>query len=424
MSRAAFCSAALIYLEGIVALVLLTEEAMSPAVLVPLALLLIGQFRLVREPVRLLVERRLASSYRNFFLLAACVVVLLWVASGAVGGILAMLVVAVTSWPIVRAMRMAPTLTSQLPRANRADVVLRCLTFDPRRVLAGKLRAFGGDRVRWGTPWLVAVLTLAAVAIALSLLLQIFGWRVPGAGIAQASTLVAIWAFYRAVRHSKLRASDLRARDTRSPVLILREFGDDFLSMQRFRPGPSFEHLFAGELDRIGPTISVGRPGERLPPLGASRDYLGSLDWKQAVGTLIADAGTVVFVLGDSESLLWEFRTMASTRGRHGTLVIVPPFRNRQELERRWQHFVHEAADLLGADFPRRLPDAPVVVFFFSGDDAILLTGCQRDALNYRLAVRLFDAIRGAKLKSAQEVEAFMRTYLPLAPSIGQFVSS
>ena len=53
-------------------------------------------------------------------------------------------------------------------------------------------------------------------------------------------------------------------------------------------PGRSFEHFFTRELDRIGPTISVGRPGERLAPLGASRDYLDSPDWKSAVGTPIS----------------------------------------------------------------------------------------------------------------------------------------
>ena len=83
-----------------------------------------------------------------------------------------------------------------------------------------------------------------------------------------------------------------------------------------FGGAPTFEHFVAAELNRIGPVVAIGRPGEGLQPLGASRDYLADPDWRRAVGMTIADAALVVFILGDSESLLWEFRTTIQMRGR------------------------------------------------------------------------------------------------------------
>jgi hypothetical protein len=267
-----------------------------------------------------------------------------------------------------------------------------------------------------------AVLAGTATLIALALLQRSVGVNLRGA-IGQPAALVAIWAFYLSMRHAKLRASVLRERDRRPPVLILREFDDDTLMTQRLNAGRSFEHFFTGELDRIGPTISVGRPGERLAPLGASREYLTDPDWKHAVGTMIEDAAVVSFLLGDSESLLWEFRSSVAKRGKERTLVIVPPLDDRAELRRRWTHFIHAAADIIGAGLPGDLPDAAVLAFFFTRDDMVMLVGRDlgrtrsrfpKAKADYRLALRVFGCLMRERPASAGDVETFMRQHLPL----------
>jgi hypothetical protein len=332
------------------------------------------------------------------------------------------LILALTAWPTLAAMRAARASQSDLRRIVSPDVLLQCLSFDVRTAIASRLRSLGGDRIRGAAPFVSAFLAGAGTLIALALLQRLLGFNMRGA-IGQPAALVAIWAFYLSMRHAKLRASELRARDRRPPVLILREFNDDALMVERLHAGRSFEHFFTGELDRIGPTISVGRPGERLAPLGASREYLGGADWKEAVGAMIEDAAVVSFLLGDSESLLWEFRTSVTTRGAARTLVLVPPIDDPAELRRRWTHFSHAVADIVGTGLPGDLPGAPVLAFFFTAEDTVMFVGrdlgrsrsrFQKAKADYRLALRLFACLMREQPRSGRDVEAFMREHVPL----------
>ena len=222
-----------------------------------------------------------------------------------------------------------------------------------------------------------------------------------GGPVAQFAALAAMFVFYIGMRRAKLSATQLRERDRRAPVLILRQFGDDFLEAGRVSLGgtPTFEHFVAGELNRIGPVVAIGRPGERLQPLGASRDYLADGDWQRAVTATIVDAALVVFVLGDSENVLWEFRKAIETHGKRRTLIIVPPLRDRSELARRWSGFVRASADLLGAGFPSQLPSRSVLAIGFAGEDAVMIVSDERprsralllrSRSDYRLVFRLF----------------------------------
>ena len=427
ISRAAFFTGLMIYLEGVVTLVMLTEMALSVAALLPIVLVMGAQAVLIRRPASLLVRGRLVASYGAALFLMLVFTALLALGSRRgdptiIAALFGALILAVTAWPAVAAMRAARTHRSQLPGVASPAVLLACLSFDVRTMIANRVRSFGGDRVRWAAPFVTAVLAGAATLIALALLQKALGFNLGGA-IGQPAALVGIWVFYLSMRHAKLRASVLRERDRRPPVLILREFNDDALMTQRFNAGRSFEHFFTGELDRIGPTISVGRPGERLAPLGASREYLAGPDWKHAVGTMIEDAAVVSFLLGDSENLLWEFRQSVATRGKDRTLVIVPPLDDRAELRRRWTHFTHATADLIGTGLPTELPDAPVLAFLFASDDVILFVGRDlgrarsrfpKAKADYRLALRLFGCLMREPPASGRDVEAFMREHLPL----------
>jgi hypothetical protein len=303
-------------------------------------------------------------------------------------------------------------------------MLLNALSFVPRDALSTRLRSSGGERHRWVFPLLAAVATFAAVASTLVLLAGAFEVDVASAP-AQPSALAAILVFYLVMRRLKLSASQLRERDRRPPVLILRQFGDDFLESGKVTLGaaPTFEHFVAAELNRIGPVVAIGRPGERLQPLGASREYLAGSDWQHAVGTAIAEAALVVFVLGESESVLWEFRTTIETRGKAHALIIVPPLPDRVELGRRWARFVEASADLLGAGFPRELPERTVLAIAFAGDDAVMVVNDERPRAratlvrsrsDYRLLFRLYERVQHQRLPSAHALDAFLARAMPL----------
>lgn len=429
LSRGAFFTGVMIYLEALVVLVLLTGMRFSVPFLIPITLLLGAQTVLVRAPVRLLVRDRLVVSYvRCLFLAAVCVVL---IALGSRGGgdddrlaaaLFSALVVGAAAWPVISTIRAAREYRAALPHVANPAVLLACLSFDVQSAMSRRLRSFGGERKRWAAPFIVGIAVAAAGFIVLALVQQAMGYKV-GPPAPQVAGFAGLWAFYRTMRHTKPRAAELRAKDPRPPVLILREFSDDALGA-KFNPARSFEHFFTRELDRIGPTISVGRPGERLAPLGAARDYLDTHDWKSVVGTMIDDAAVVAFLLGDSENLLWEFRRTVETRGKGRALVIVPPLQDRTEVQLRWARFAKATASAIGPGLPADLPKDRVLAFAFAGEDVVLFAGGSKPSrlrswfskgpIDYRLALRLFECLLPAQPGSARDVEEFTRANLPL----------
>lgn len=163
--------------------------------------------------------------------------------------------------------------------------------------------------------------------------------------------------------------------DDRPPVLLLRSFDDDGLKVMSqwqfslgdilwlWHPFKVLNWFFAGhpltleermarKLSRLGPVIAVGRPGERLPPIGFARRYYHNDSWKDAVERHIRDCQLVVMVLGkidkseDPEKevgLAWEIRTLIEmgVDGRLGAeqLVLAIPPLGREEIQRRWDAF-------------------------------------------------------------------------------------
>jgi len=427
--RGAFFTGLGVYLEAILAFVLATEQSLSPASIVVIVAILIAQLRLVWHPARQLLRGELVRSYRNYLVLVAG-----FVLAASLGGTpgdarivaaaMSLVVAALTAWAAFTTLRMANLLGPQLRGLRDDSVLLEGLSFNLSDSIATRLRSSGGERSRWVVPVIAAAATFVIVMATLPLLMQAIGLR-PASPVAQVAVIVAMLVFYIAMRRAKLSATQLRDRDRRAPVLILRQFGDDFLEAGRASLGgtPTFEHFVAGELNRIGPVVAIGRPGERLQPLGASRDYLADRDWQRAVTTTIEDAALVVVVLGDSENLLWEFRKAIETHGKRRTLIIVPPLRDRTDLARRWSGFVRASADLLGAGLPGQLPARSVLAIGFAGDDAVMIVSDERprsralllrSRSDYRLVFRLFGWLLREDITSPGALQNFLDKTAPM----------
>src|SRR5262249_17876664 len=87
-------------------------------------------------------------------------------------------------------------------------------------------------------------------------------------------------ALWRVGRRLNLRhRTEIILRDN-PPVLLLRSFTDDvagippnMLIPRWFRRRKRLEETIGEQLTGAGPFVAIGRPGERLPQLGASRLY-------------------------------------------------------------------------------------------------------------------------------------------------------
>jgi hypothetical protein len=181
-----------------------------------------------------------------------------------------------------------------------------------------------------------------------------FGWLLPAIVGFLVCLATSRWAFARATRSAALGVAEARERDRRPPVLLLRSFGDDLVSVapmfraRTFRAGPAavrqrtLEECLEQALWRYGPVIAVGLPGETLPPAGAAREYLPNEQWRTAVRERIAEAHLVVVILGRTVGLRDEYRMLAECGALEKVAAVFPPVEST-ERSARWATFAEEA---------------------------------------------------------------------------------
>lgn len=107
-------------------------------------------------------------------------------------------------------------------------------------------------------------------------------------------------------RHLAPSGADAMRSDRRPPILYLRSFETERSTVVLY-----WEQTLARILAEIGPFVAIGKPGEPLPPLGASRFYERHFahdgrDWRIFVRDMLARAGLVFVVPGATTGLAWE----------------------------------------------------------------------------------------------------------------------
>lgn len=151
--------------------------------------------------------------------------------------------------------------------------------------------------------------------------------------------------------HAKrLRQRDARLvlrDDPRPPVIYLRSFIHDAsrqnpLRVVRSSGGvplvvfspPVHEVRLARVFRRVGPVIAVGKPGEPMPELGASRLYLEDAWWQPEVLRLVRSAALVVIRVSTTPGTYWEMvNVFRSVPGEKIVLFFAPKGRLDPELE-------------------------------------------------------------------------------------------
>jgi len=272
------------------------------------------------------------------------------------------------------------------------------------------LRGMLTPRYRPAVPWFAAGVVLIALGIALS--------EIADRGLVVLFGIPAAYLIYHGRRHMAPRANEVRQIDNRLPILILRSFQDDRIKTERFSlvPGRTFEQVIASVLKTVGPTITVGDPGEQLPRLGAVREYFVHDDWQTAVAKLMDEVALLVFVLGDTENFFWEFQQAVGKRRKADLLIIVPPL-ERQLLQSRWKRFRESNADAFGTIVQDDFPDDTAVCLFFLDDEPVVIKSRKRRILDLQVGTRFFLCIHREKIRPHQELRGFVRDHLPLIKS-------
>ena len=125
-------------------------------------------------------------------------------------------------------------------------------------------------------------------------------------------------------KHETPSAAEARTADPRAPVVYLRSFVTDELPRMTFvySAAVSAEQEIGFAMDRIGPLIAIGKPGERLPELGAARLYVADHEWQEVVGEMMREAALVVIRAGETPSLWWEIEETMKRCPRQRVMLV------------------------------------------------------------------------------------------------------
>jgi hypothetical protein len=151
-----------------------------------------------------------------------------------------------------------------------------------------------------------------------------------------------------ALRRSVVLADEACHRDSRPPVLFLRTFRDDQVSLLEahtskivrfFDPDVdlgTLEQLVVMNLIHQGPVIGLGNPADKLPPIGAAREYIRKGDWQAVIESLMEKSARIVLALEFSRNLQWEVETIRNKKLLQKTITLIPPqlSSNRQALDK------------------------------------------------------------------------------------------
>ena len=124
--------------------------------------------------------------------------------------------------------------------------------------------------------------------------------------------------FQRGSRHFVADAEKIQSLDSRAPIVYLRAFSTDSAFSKQ-------EQFLAQVFQTIGPFITIGRPGEKLPLLGAYRKYTSDGTWREEVKDIISNAKLAVIRTGQTDGLKWEIEWAIQNCEPKQLVFLVPP---------------------------------------------------------------------------------------------------
>ena len=216
---------------------------------------------------------------------------------------------------------------------------------------------------------------------------------------------LSIWGMLSLMHRRRFQAKlahEVVQQDQRPPVVYLRSFKDDGVASMvtmmgggvRFISYVTEEEQLAEAMNKIGPFLAIGQPGEPIldlrdirrnpnrteaqkkraeavawlklvlnigpaalwvpreeivPDLGAARMYVSDDAWQDKVKELLSQAQLVVLRAGETDNLLWEVQTVAGTV-RPERIVFLLPFPN----QKKYDIFREKTAHLFSKSFPAK----------------------------------------------------------------------
>jgi hypothetical protein len=122
----------------------------------------------------------------------------------------------------------------------------------------------------------------------------------------------------------------------------------------------------------LGPVISIGKPTERIPRLGAARIKMKSADWQAQARELMERSQLLVLRSGFTEELLWEFGETSRLSKPKPILICAPipqedSVTNKQQQYERFRRALAKSFPSAAAALPDQLANTGYFFFDTSG---------------------------------------------------------
>ena len=153
------------------------------------------------------------------------------------------------------------------------------------------------------------------------------------------------------------------------PIVYLRSFRHD----GKLRPGessvlavplfarasfkPTAEEQLSIALNKFGPLVAIGKPGEEVPEIGAARMYVSDDDWQDVVLELLDRRGSIaVLQAGETEGLRRELSQIGQGLAPEQVLLVLPfgLWDKRKPSEEKYRTFCPGPSNACRPSFLRR----------------------------------------------------------------------
>ncbi len=177
-------------------------------------------------------------------------------------------------------------------------------------------------------------------------------WRFLGFLGRVALALVPLLIFW-GQRHKILNFNEVAGRNRQAPILFLRSFTDDFHWNYFYTLDPSLhdEACLSKVLNDYGLFIAIGKPGERLPNVGAYRKYVNDEDWEEVVKKTMSFSKAVVYKINSTDGLLRELQLGMELMPPEKLLFYIP-----EKILKSPRKFIEEFREKTLPIFPKPFP--------------------------------------------------------------------
>jgi len=204
---------------------------------------------------------------------------------------------------------------------------------------------------------------------------------------------IALWRVGR--RLNLRRRNEIILKD-KPPVLLLRSFTDDVAGIppnmfipRLFRRRKRLEEMIGQQLTSAGPFVAIGKPGERLPQLGASRLYVGDTEWQAVVESYIAQSELIIVIAGKTHWVQWELANVIRQDRLAGLLIVFPRITEADRNER-WHNLKPAFSDTSWSAPMERVDIAGALAVFVAEDRGIVVIKSRKaNESDYETALRV-----------------------------------